>query len=59
MDKSNFKKRRGAGLISGLTLLLASALPQAVTAADEAAASALHTLINQLRSATADQHEAP
>ena len=26
--------------------------------ADEAAASALHTLINQLRSATADQHEA-
>jgi len=41
VDKSNFKKRRGAGLISGLTLLLASAMPLAVTAADEAAAKQL------------------
>jgi len=41
VDKSNFKNRRGAGLISGLTLLLASAMPLAVTAADEAAAKQL------------------
>ena len=38
MDKSNFKKRRGAGLISGLTLLLASAMPLMTSATEEAAA---------------------
>lgn len=41
MDKSNFKRRRSTGLITGLTLLLASALPLVASAADEAAAKQL------------------
>lgn len=34
MDKSNFKKRRGAGLITGLTLMLSSAMPLLAHATD-------------------------